>query len=170
MVAIPRGRDELLGALAESYDRLAADLARVPASRAREASLPGHRAGARMSPADLVAYLVGWSELVLSWHADRRAGIEPDLPAQGYSWNELGELAQKFYADHAEDSWPDLLGGFAAAKDHIVALVDGLDDTELYGAPWYRTYTAGRMIQLNTVSPWRNARGRLRAWLRENDL
>ncbi|MBS7548709.1 ClbS/DfsB family four-helix bundle protein [Dietzia sp. Marseille-Q0999] len=62
------------------------------------------------------------------------------------------------------------LGGFAAAKDHVVALVDGLDDTEPYGAPWYRTYTAGRMIQLNTVSPWRKTRGRLRAWLRENDL
>ncbi|MBS7548710.1 ClbS/DfsB family four-helix bundle protein [Dietzia sp. Marseille-Q0999] len=64
--------------------------------------MPGHKAGIRMSPADLVAYLVGCSELVRSWCADRQAGIEPDLPAPVYSWNELGELVQKFYPDHAE--------------------------------------------------------------------
>ncbi|WP_331709366.1 ClbS/DfsB family four-helix bundle protein [Microbacterium sp. TNHR37B] len=40
-------------------------------------------------------------------------------------------------------------------------------DEELYGAPWYRTWTMGRMISFNTSSPYANARGRLRAWLRE---
>ncbi|MFD0387572.1 ClbS/DfsB family four-helix bundle protein [Tistrella bauzanensis] len=31
--------------------------------------------------------------------------------------------------------------------------------------PWYKTRTLGRMIQLNTASPYRNARGRLRRWM-----
>lgn len=39
--------------------------------------------------------------------------------------------------------------------------------TELYGANWYEKYTAGRMIQFNTASPYKNARSGIRAWLRE---
>lgn len=169
-MAVPQNKDELLHAVTDSYDKLVADLGRVPPERARDASMPGHKAGTEMSPADLVAYLIGWNELVLSWHALRAEGVEPEFPAPGYAWNELGELAQQFYADHADASWPELLDRFASAKARIVELIEGLSDVELYGSPWYGKYTAGRMIQFNTSSPYVNARGRLRAWLRQNAL
>ena len=169
-MAIPRDRAELLRAITEEYAKLARDLARVPESRSREASLPGHRAGTTMSPADLVAYLVGWNELVLSWHEQRERGVDPAMPAEGYGWNQLGELAERFARDRAAVSWPELLARLERAKSAIVALVERLDDGTLYGAPWYRGYTAGRMIQLNTSSPYANARRRLRAWLREQGI
>lgn len=169
-MAVPKSKNELLHAIIDSYDKLVADLNRVPPECARDTSMPGHRAGTQMSPADLVAYLIGWNELVLSWHALRSDGIEPEFPAPGYAWNGLGELAQKFYADHADDPWPDLLDQFASAKVRIVELIDGLSEVELYGSPWYGTYTAGRMIQFNTSSPYVNARKRLRAWLRDGHL
>jgi len=49
----------------------------------------------------------------------------------------------------------------------VLALVEGLSDEELYGTSWYRAWTAGRMISLNTSSPYANARSRVRRWLRE---
>ncbi len=50
-----------------------------------------------MSPADLVAYLIEWNNLVLKW-LDRDDRGEPvDFPGAGFKWNELGLLAQKFY-------------------------------------------------------------------------
>lgn len=169
-MAVPASKSELLDAIDETYGKLAADLQRVPIERARDSTMPGHKAGTVMSPADLVAYLVGWNELVLSWHAQRAEGTEPDFPAPGYAWTELGELAEQFYRDHADDSWPELLKQLASAKARIVTLVAGSSDAELYGAPWYGKYTEGRMVQLNTSSPYINARKRLRAWLRENGL
>ncbi|GAA1824437.1 ClbS/DfsB family four-helix bundle protein [Nesterenkonia flava] len=169
-MAVPQSKVELQEAIRSSYDKLAADLARVPEAMAREASMPGHKTGSLMSPADLVAYLVGWDELVLSWHAQRNEGRVPELPAPGYSWNALGDLALKFYADHAKDSSSSLLRQLETAKTAILELVDGLDDAELYGEAWYGKYTAGRMIQLNTSSPYSNARTRVRAWLREHGL
>ncbi|MGX7730550.1 hypothetical protein ACWPOB_14950 [Rhodococcus sp. 2H158] len=39
--------------------------------------------------------------------------------------------------------WPHLGARLAAANTRIVALVRELDNDELYGAPWCRTYTAG---------------------------
>lgn len=166
-MAVPTDKSGLLGAIEQSARLLTADLARVPVERARERSLPGHASGTMMSPADLVAYLVGWNELVLDWHRQRAEGVEPEFPAPGYRWNQLGELAQKFYRDGEELSWEQLLERFRLAKEAIVVLIEGKSDEELYDAPWYGTYTAGRMIQFNTSSPYANARRRIRAWLRE---
>lgn len=123
-----------------------------------------------MSVQDLVAYLTGWNELVLKWHAGRDAGVPVDFPETGYRWNELGTLAQKFYADFADLPFDALLQRFAEAKGRIVALIERHDDAELYGAPWYETYTMGRMIQFNTSSPYANARGRLRRWKKDNGI
>lgn len=163
---VPQSKPELLHAIEQSYEKLARDLAQVPEARAREKSMPGHKQGTVMSPADLVAYLIGWNETVLSWHKLRGQSIEPEFPAPGFNWNQLGELAQHFYDTYEDLSWPELLTRFEAAESQIVALVSKLTNEELYGAPWYGKYTAGRMIQFNTSSPYANARTRVRAYLR----
>lgn len=169
-MSVPHSKAELLSAIDHNYAALMTDLRRVPAARAREASLPGHVDGTWMSPADLVSYLVGWNELVLSWFAERARGLEPELPAPGLRWNQLGQLAQRFYADYAELDWAQLLERFASAEQAIVELVTARSDAELYGHAWYRSYTAGRMIQFNSSSPYANARRRIRRWLREVGL
>lgn len=167
-MAIPRNRQELLEAINTSYARLQQDLARVPPGRARELVLDGHMAGTRISVCDLLAYLVGWNELVLHWHAQLRAGkpvADIAFPAEGFTWNQLGALAQRFYADHAHLDMEQLLQRLALAKRQLVALLEASDDAQLYGQPWYKQYSMGRMIQFNTSSPYANARTRLRAWL-----
>ena len=168
-MAIPNSKQELVEAITTTYAKLAQELARVPPSLARASVLEGQVAGTRMSVCDLLAYLVGWNELVLHWHAQLRDGKRMDeiaFPAEGFTWNALGKLAQRFYADYAELSMEDLLRRLEQAKDQLLALIDAHDDAQLYGQPWYTHYTMGRMIQFNTASPYANARTRLRAWLK----
>ena len=166
-MAIPNSKQELLEAMTTTYAKLAQELARVPPALAREPVLEGQVKGTRMSVCDLLAYLVGWNELVLHWHAQLRDGKRIEdiaFPAEGFTWNALGKLAQRFYADYAELSMADLQQRLALAKDQLLALIDAHDDAQLYGRPWYTHYTMGRMIQFNTASPYANARLRLRAW------
>lgn len=165
-MAIPQSKSELASAIDRDFEKLIADLNRVAPERARDVGIPGHKADTTISPANLVAYLIGWNELVLWWFEQRSDGVEPDLPAPGFAWNQLGNLAEQFYLDHADQPWPALVVRLDTAKTAIAHLVDGMSNEDLYGAPWYRAYTAGRMIQLNTASPYRNARQRLRTWLR----
>nr|WP_314629230.1 ClbS/DfsB family four-helix bundle protein [uncultured Janthinobacterium sp.] len=168
-MAIPNSKQELIDAIHGSYAKLTQELARVPPSLARAPVLEGHVAGTRMSVCDLLAYLVGWNELVLHWHAQLRDGKRIEdiaFPAEGFTWNALGKLAQRFYADYAELSMEALQQRLAVAKNQLLALIDAHDDAQLYGQPWYTHYTMGRMIQFNTSSPYANARTRLRAWLR----
>lgn len=163
-MTVPQTKKQLLDAISSTYQALAAELAGVPPERANEASLEGHAQGTQMSVADLVAYLIGWNLLVLKWCEAKGRGLPVDLPETGYKWNELGRLAQKFYADHANTDYHDLLSQFADVHARIAALVEHEADGSLYGAPWYKEYTLGRMIQFNTSSPYANARARLRKW------
>jgi hypothetical protein len=165
-MAVPASRAELLAAIGTTFDKLTADLGQVPESRARESSLEGHAAGTVMSPADLVAYLLGWNELVLKW-LDRDDRGEPvDFPETGFKWNQLGLLAQKFYRDYQSLDWRELLDRLTAAKERLVETISSRSNDELYGKPWYDKWTKGRMIQFNTSSPYVNAQGRIRKWLK----
>lgn len=169
-MAVPQNKQELLDAIRTTYQKLAVDLASVSPERAREATLEGHAQGTQMSVSDLVAYLIGWNLLVLKWCDGKAKGVPVDFPETGYKWNELGHLAQKFYADRAGVAYADLLLQFADLYARIVALVEQETDASLYGAPWYEKHTQGRMIQFNTSSPYANAWGRLRKWKKVNNI
>ncbi len=166
-MTVPSSKAELLAAIERNFARLVTDLGKVPLDRARESTLEGHAAGTMMSPSDLVAYLIGWHELVLKWLKRDDQGLPVDFPETGFAWNQLGQLAQKFYLDYGDLDWPDLLAHLNRAKSDLVATVTARSDAELYGQPWYGKWTKGRMIQFNSASPYANARGRIRKWLRE---
>lgn len=164
---VPQSKDELLQAINVNFERLRNDLRAVPSALADECGMEGHAKNTQMSVANLVAYLIGWNELVLKWLALDASGKPIDFPETGFKWNELGRLAKKFYADHAERSYPQLLERLDDAKNRIVAEIECRSDDQLYGAPWYDgKWTMGRMIQFNTSSPYANARARLRKWMK----
>lgn len=169
-VTVAQNKDELLKAISSNFDKLLKELDSIPLARVDERRMEGHAKGTQMSVSNLVAYLVGWNELVLKWLDKDAAGEPIDFPEAGFKWNELGKLAQKFYRDYEGLPYAQLLERFVAAKNRIVSLIESRDDATLYGRRWYTKWTMGRMIQFNTASPYTNARGRLRKWLKETNL
>ena len=139
-------------------------------AKSNETTLEGHAKGTVMSVHNLVSYLLGWSELLLKWIEKDAKSERIDFPETGFKWNQLGELAQKFYADFHAVPFDQLLRDFEVAKQKIIVFISNQTNKRLYGTPWYRQYTMGRMIQLNTSSPYSNARIRLRKWKRLNDI
>ena len=90
-----------------------------------------------------------------------------DFPETGFKWNELGKLAQKFYQDYHNEDFNQLKLKLDYTVDKIIVLINSKSNDQLYGISWYEKYTLGRMIQLNTSSPYANARLRLRKWKKE---
>lgn len=164
-MGVPACKAELLAAISTTFGKLMSDLARVPDPRSRETSLKRHVAGEWISPADLVAYLLGWNELVLKWLDRDDDGKTADFPETGFKWNQLGQLAQKFYADYQSLAWAALLSRLTAANRALAETIVIRSDDELYGRPWYGKWSKGRMIQFITSSPYANARTRIRRWL-----
>lgn len=165
-MAIPQDKEQLLKAIDSHFNALSQALDQVPPERVDERSLEGHVRGTRISVSELVAYLLGWNERVLDWLEKDLAGLPMAFPADGFKWNQLGLLAQKFYRDHDALAYPQKRQRLEAAKQRIVSLIRQRDNAALYQCPWYAKWTLGRMIQLNTAAPYANARGRLRRWLK----
>lgn len=119
-----------------------------------------------MSPADLLAYLIGWNNQVLTRHQRRGEGLPDELHAPGTKCNEFGVLAQHYYTEHETDSWGQSRSQPHEAKNAFTELIHGYSDAEPYSQPWYGKWTIGRLILLNISSPYASARRRIRAWLR----
>lgn len=66
-MGIPQNKTELLLAIETNFSKLFKALQAVPESRVREPTLDGDSKGTTMSVANLLAYLIGWNELLIKW-------------------------------------------------------------------------------------------------------
>lgn len=169
-MAVPKNKQELLQAIHDTYSKLIKDLETIPPEMTEEKEMDGHAKGTHMSVSNLVAYLVGWGELVLKWNHRKENNQEVDFPETGYKWNELGKLAQKFYSDYDDLAYQTLLIRLEKTKVLITQLIEATSNKDLYEKPWYDKWPMGKMIQLNTSSPYKNARSRVRKWKREHQI
>jgi hypothetical protein len=169
-MAIPTNKKELKDAITTNYQRLRADLTDIPLDMAKTIELEGHSKNTFMSVCNLTSYLIGWGQLVLKWNKKRDRDEYVDFPETGYKWNELGKLAQKFYADYETESYPKLLNKLDKTVASILDLIDKKTNKELYETAWYDKWTLGRLIQFNTSSPYRNALTRIRKWKKKKGL
>lgn len=161
-MAVPESKDELIKAINSNFELLDKKLGAIIPQFAFEPLMEGHAKGSTISIAQLISYLIGWGELVLHWHEQEVKGETIVFPERGYKWNELGHLAQKFYRDHENiTEYEKLLALLQENKQKILTLIKHFSNDELYGKPWYKQWTRGRMIQFNTASPYKNASGRL---------
>jgi hypothetical protein len=163
-MAIPTSKEALLQDISDNYEKLQTELSSIPQDLCDIVELPGHAKDTQMSINNLVAYLIGWGELVLKWHDRKSKGLAVDFPETGYKWNELGQLAQKFYDDYKELDFVALVKKLDNTTSSIVQLIHSKTNEELYSMPWYDKWTLGKMIQLNTSSPFKNAKDRIRKW------
>ncbi|WP_417886792.1 ClbS/DfsB family four-helix bundle protein [Zunongwangia sp.] len=161
---VPTNKTELILAIKDSYAKLRNELTTIPLELINEKQLDGHVKGTLMSVSDLVAYLLGWGELVLKWDEKINKKEPFSFPETGYKWNELGKLAQKFYFDYPAIDYSKRLDRLDETVESILQLLYNTSNEELYHKAWYGKWRKGKMIQLNTYSPYKNARTRVRKW------
>lgn len=169
-MAIPKDKDELLKAIIDNYKKLTVELSSIPFDVTDKKELDGHSKYTLMSINDLVAYLVGWGQLVLKWNDKKSKGLDVDFPETGFKWNELGQLAQKFYKDYENDDFETLNSKLEKTTNEIRKLIESKSNKDLYETAWYDKWTLGKMIQLNTSSPFKNAKDRIKKWKKVKQL
>ncbi len=169
-MALPKDKVELFAAIIYDYNKLTIELAKIPIELTNNMELEGHAKNTPMSINNIVAYLVGWGQLVLKWHNKKSKGLEVDFPETGFKWTELGLLAQKFYKDYDKHDFETLVKKLDETTKDILILIESKTNDELYKTAWYNKWTLGKMIQLNTTSPFKNAKGRIRKWRKTKQL
>lgn len=177
MSSIAKNKAELIKIIQTTYQKLRPEFADLPKAAIRELSMEGQIKGTKMSIHNLLSYLVGWGNLMLKWNRIyTNENRIPDLPDTGYNMNDWGKLAQRFYQDYAAEDFEKLLKHYDQVVAKILTMLEKIDDQELYGVDWYVTkssakgYSFGRMIQLNTASPYKNAYSRIRKWKKAHSI
>lgn len=166
-MAVPINKEELQSAIQINYGKLRKELLSIAPELTDAKELEGHAKDSSMNVKNLVSYLIGWGELVLKWIAGKDANESVDFPETGYKWNQLGQLAKKFYTDYNHLNYSQLCEKLDHVVDQIQQIIEQKSNTELYEVSWYEKWTLGRMIQFNTASPYTNAKGRIRKWKKE---
>lgn len=131
--------------------------------------------GVDRTPAQMIAYQLGWMNLLLAWERDENDGHAVVTPHPEYRWNALGGLYQHFYDEYADCSLEELISGFHEHVDAMIAMTASYGDDELFaagGRAWAASTPANwpvyKWIHINTVAPFTSFRGKIRKWKRSN--
>ncbi|PTL22125.1 cytoplasmic protein [Shouchella clausii] len=129
------------------------------------------------TPAQMIAYQLGWINLILSWEQDNKDGKHVITPTKDYKWNNLGRLYQRFYDKYAACSLETLIDLFQQDVYKIIQLVESYSDQELFepgGRQWATSTPANwpiwKWIHINTVAPFKSFRTKIRKWKKMKGL
>lgn len=127
--------------------------------------------GVDRTPAQMIAYQLGWMNLILGWEERERDGQTVSMPTADHRWNDLGPLYQDFYARYEGYPLVQLRTMFDETVQRIVNLVEGYTDDELFqpgGRAWASSTPANwpiwKWIHINTVAPFKTFRTKIRRW------
>ncbi|MGP1256032.1 MAG: ClbS/DfsB family four-helix bundle protein [Kiloniellales bacterium] len=157
-------RVELLAVTEKEYGKLMKTLEDIEAD---VASVPGPEEG--VSIKDTVAHRAHWLDLFLGWYSDGKAGKTVQTPAPGYKWNQLKDYNEKVRQASRNETWPDILERFQGKHTELLALLNKLDETELYEPSrygWTNDWTLGRWAEASGASHYRSANKFIRKTLR----
>ncbi|MCE3198810.1 ClbS/DfsB family four-helix bundle protein [Paenibacillus sonchi] len=158
-------KKDLLEAIHSKYVLLDAEFEDVDTSQ-KDVRIPG----VDKTPAEIIAYQLGWLQLVMGWDKDEREGRAVIMPSPGYKWNQLGGLYQSFYEAYAEYSLPELRDLFRQTEQQWLNWVSTLTEEELF-IQGIRQWTGSkenwpmaRWIHINSVAPFTSFRAKIRKW------
>lgn len=125
------------------------------------------------TPAENLAYQVGWTTLVLKWEDDEKKGLEVKTPSEDFKWNQLGELYQYFTDTYAHLSLEELKEKLSENIELMYKMIDSLSDDELFkphmrkwadDATKTAVWEVYKFIHINTVAPFGTFRTKIRKW------
>lgn len=125
------------------------------------------------TPAENLAYQVGWTTLLLTWEDREIHGIKANTPSDLYKWNQLGDLYQWFTDTYSHLSLIELQEILKENIESIHTMIDSMTEKELFqphmrqwadGATKTAVWEVYKFIHVNTVAPFRTFRTRIRKW------
>ncbi|RXZ81540.1 DfsB family protein [Paenibacillaceae bacterium] len=122
------------------------------------------------TPAEILAYQLGWLHLVLGWDRDEKAGKTVIMPSPDYKWNRLGDMYQGFYSTYSHHSLSELRSLFTQLEQQWLNWIETLSDEELFTQGIHKwtgnnpKWPMARWIHINSVAPFKTFRAKIRKW------
>lgn len=166
---LPSSKTELLEKLHSAHEKLDLEFNEITLSLERKNEVDGG-----ISCCDVLAYQIGWGNLLLNWDKTELSGEIPEMPAKNFKWNQLGDLAIYFYENSQRKSLKNLRAEFKLVHSQLTKWIDSLSDAELlqlHQRQWAgEKWALVKWIQVNTIAPYQSARTKVRRLKRNHGL
>ena len=123
------------------------------------------------SPAQMIAYQLGWMNLILLWEEKNKNDETVITPSENYKWNNLVGLYQSFYKKYENYSIKKLITEFNITVKKITDLIEIYTEEELFEQnqrQWASSTPSNwpiwKWIHTNTVAPFKTFRTKIRKW------
>ncbi|MGL4992026.1 MAG: ClbS/DfsB family four-helix bundle protein [Sarcina sp.] len=127
--------------------------------------------GVDRTPSQMIAYQLGWMNLILDWENKENQGYDVITPTKNYKWNNLGLLYDSFYNQYEKYTLSELCTMFISTVYKIIELINSYTDIELFkqgGRKWASSTPANwaiwKWVHINTVAPFKSFRSKIRKW------
>lgn len=163
-----RDKEELKTEIEKSYKKYILEFDSIP-----EALKDKNVAEVDRTPAENLAYQVGWTTLLLKWEKDERNGMLVKTPSDKFKWNQLGELYKWFTDTYGKLSLEELKDRLEENINSIYKMIDSMSADELFNphmrkwadeATKTATWEVYKFIHVNTVAPFGTFRTKIRKW------
>ena len=84
------------------------------------------------SPVQMIAYQLGWMNLILLWEEKNKNDETVITPSENYKWNNLVGLYQSFYKKYENYSIKKLITEFNITVKKITDLIEVYTEKELF--------------------------------------
>ncbi|MCL2065379.1 MAG: ClbS/DfsB family four-helix bundle protein [Candidatus Cloacimonetes bacterium] len=163
-----KNKQELIEAINKAHEKFVVEFLEV-----KNEEIHKRIESVEKTPAEMIAYQIGWLNHIMQWEKDELAGKEVITPAPGIKWNEIGKLVQTFYDKHNKGDLKSLLSEFAKTKEEFVDWIETLDEKtlfELNQRKWAYIkagWPVWKWLHINSVAPFTNFRPQIRKWKKE---
>ena len=123
------------------------------------------------TPCQIIAYQLGWMNLILKWDKDELSGKEVITPSKDYKWNKLGGLYDSFYKEYDSYSLRELEDKFNEVLDNFLYWLNTFSNEEIFNQhirKWASSTPSSwpiyKWVHINTVAPFKSFRTKVRKW------
>jgi len=122
------------------------------------------------SPTEILAYQLGWINLLISWDKRERLGETVKTPHADYEWDQLGLLYQTFFQEYSHLSLTELTSQLDELVDTLIIWIGTLTDEELFKQGTLKwtgdkyKWPVSRFIHMNSVAPFKSFKEMICKW------
>ncbi len=86
----------------------------------------------RWSIKDVLAHLMAWEQMCLSWYKAGLRGVVSPLPAEGYNWAQIPMLNRAIYEKYRDRPLAEVLKQYRASYRQLLKTVQGINEADLF--------------------------------------
>lgn len=118
---------------------------------------------------DLLAHIIDWEQRMIHWINESYAGIVPQRPAPGMTWDDLDKLNQQTYLANKDRALDEVMAASEESYSRALDLIQNLTEEDLFDGSrfaWRQGDPLWHMVAANTWWHYKEHRLQVEAWLK----